>query len=474
MEWITAVLSLVALALVAFLAARARYYAELRRRSPGEALARLYRRLAPLPAAGVFLRTTPALLVRDPDVVAAVLDTNFACFADRHMRTRDSDSLLRANDLSLMPGGDGRWASLRGRLAAAVFGDARTEAAFPSLAAVAGRLAQSLRRAAGIVDVHDYATRFAIDIAASAVFGRPCDALARPQNDFSRWVKDRKNPLAEYFLEAMVMDTVNYRALTGTRRADYLQLLIDATKSSTQDGVRFRPRQPQGPAATVAEAAGPAESFRLGGVELRALPVWYLDSGVETVASALAFCLHELALDTPVQAAVRAEVDATLRHHDGQLSYAAVKHLPYLDTVIAETLRKYPPVETVTRVTNGEFRVPGFSATLPRGTLVLVSVLGLHRDPAYFPDPDRFDPDRFREDVRRRRHPYVYLPFGAGPRACFGNELALLILKMAVAAILSEVELRVCYRTKMPLRIDPTRKIMTPKGGAWLNVLPRD
>ena len=84
-----------------------------------------------------------------------------------------------------------------------------------------------------------------------------------------------------------------------------------------------------------------------------------------------------------------------------------------------ETLRKYPPVAMLNRICIKKYQVPGTDVIIEEGTPVLVSVLGLHRDPEYFPDPLEFDPDRFSSD--NNVVPYTYLPFGEGPRNCIGK-----------------------------------------------------
>jgi cytochrome P450 family 6 len=67
------------------------------------------------------------------------------------------------------------------------------------------------------------------------------------------------------------------------------------------------------------------------------------------------------------------------------------------------------------------YKIPGTDIVLEKGTLVLIPVTPLHYDPKYYPEPERFDPERFSEEEKLRRHHYVYLPFGEGPRICIGN-----------------------------------------------------
>jgi cytochrome P450 family 6 len=67
------------------------------------------------------------------------------------------------------------------------------------------------------------------------------------------------------------------------------------------------------------------------------------------------------------------------------------------------------------------YRIPGTDTVLEKGITVVIPVVALHHDPKYYPEPDRFDPERFNEGEKQKRHHYVYLPFGEGPRICIGK-----------------------------------------------------
>jgi cytochrome P450 family 6 len=88
---------------------------------------------------------------------------------------------------------------------------------------------------------------------------------------------------------------------------------------------------------------------------------------------------------------------------------------------VTETLRKYPPVPTLNRECSKDYRIPGSHVTIEKGTQVVIPVEALQHDPQYYPEPDKFDPERFSEEAKNRRHHYVYLPFGEGPRLCIGK-----------------------------------------------------
>jgi len=98
--------------------------------------------------------------------------------------------------------------------------------------------------------------------------------------------------------------------------------------------------------------------------------------------------------------------------------------------VFTETLRKYPIVSCLDRISCSNYELPAATGnetiTLPAGTGVYIPVFALHHDPKYFPEPEKFDPDRFTEESKHSRPNYTYIPFGEGPRMCLGKDRHLL------------------------------------------------
>lgn len=81
----------------------------------------------------------------------------------------------------------------------------------------------------------------------------------------------------------------------------------------------------------------------------------------------------------------------------------------------------YPPLATLNRRCSKNYTLRDTDIEIVKGTRVLISTLGLHMDPDYFPDPEKFDPERFNDENKKSRHQFVYLPFGDGPRNCIGK-----------------------------------------------------
>lgn len=89
--------------------------------------------------------------------------------------------------------------------------------------------------------------------------------------------------------------------------------------------------------------------------------------------------------------------------------------------VVSETLRKYPSLPFLDRTTVETYKMPNSDLVIQKGTPVFISMLGMHYDPEYFPDPEKYDPERFNEKNKRNIPAYSYFPFGEGPRACIGE-----------------------------------------------------
>jgi cytochrome P450 len=116
-----------------------------------------------------------------------------------------------------------------------------------------------------------------------------------------------------------------------------------------------------------------------------------------------------------------------------------LQKLPYLEQVVKESMRLYPPAGGATRQPLKDIELGGY--VIPEGSNVAISSYAMHRDPALFPDPERFDPDRFNPEREAKIPKYAYLPFGAGPRVCIGNVFAMMESRIILATILQRWKL---------------------------------
>ncbi|HEX9235964.1 MAG TPA: cytochrome P450, partial [Actinomycetota bacterium] len=135
-------------------------------------------------------------------------------------------------------------------------------------------------------------------------------------------------------------------------------------------------------------------------------------AGHETTANALSWTWYELSQRPEIEAKLQAEADQVL---GGRLpTFEDLPLLQYTQMVISEALRMYPPVPVSARWTLEDHELGGY--TIPAGSALLLAEYVVHRDPRWWPDPDRFDPERWRPDARSGRPKFSYFPFGGGPR----------------------------------------------------------
>ena len=160
-------------------------------------------------------------------------------------------------------------------------------------------------------------------------------------------------------------------------------------------------------------------------------------AGHETSATSLSWIHYLLDQHPAARAKVRAEVDHVL---NGRVPTSAdLDALTYTDQVINEALRLYSPIHSISRVALTDDLLGGYH--IPEGTTIYVSLYATHRLPSLWPDPDRFDPDRFTAQNVERRPRFAFIPFAAGHRNCIGSSIAVVELKLAVAMIAQRYEL---------------------------------
>ncbi len=179
-----------------------------------------------------------------------------------------------------------------------------------------------------------------------------------------------------------------------------------------------------------------------------------LIAGHDTSTALLSWALYLLAMHEGMQARVHAEIVSVLGQREPTI--ADVGQLVYLDQVIKETLRLYPPIHLGSRIAATDIEFQDY--LFPTGTRILYSIFLSHRHPDHWPDPHRFDPERFSPENVRQRLPYTYLPFGGGPRNCIGMAFAQVEAKVVLARIVQKYGLRFAgghVRPRMGATLEP-------------------
>ncbi|GAB0089332.1 Cytochrome P450 [Sergentomyia squamirostris] len=144
--------------------------------------------------------------------------------------------------------------------------------------------------------------------------------------------------------------------------------------------------------------------------------------------------------------------------------------MKYLDQVINETLRKHPVAGALYRCVTEDYIVPKMNLLLKKGMRVFIPVLGIHNDPDIYPEPEKFDPDRFTPHAVRDRHPCAFLAFGEGPRQCIGLRFGMMQVKIGLANLLLNYNFTPSVNTKYPIEYDMESSLLSPKGGCWVKI----
>lgn len=187
-------------------------------------------------------------------------------------------------------------------------------------------------------------------------------------------------------------------------------------------------------------------------------------AGHETTANAMAWTLYLLAQYPEARAKMEAEIDALGRVP----TYEDLKQLPWTLAVLKEAMRLYPPAYMLARRATEDIEIGGHR--LRKHTIVIINVLGIHRRPDTYPDPERFDPSRFMNDAEKSFPRCAYMPFGAGPRICIGNHFALMEGHVLLATLARRLRFDLVGAPNVQMEPLVT---LRPKGGIAMKVSVR-
>lgn len=360
---------------------------------------------------GMYLLITPAILAISPEFIKNVLVRDFTYFQDRGFYHNKKDDPLSANLLTL----EGQeWKRIRSKLTP-VFTTGKLKMMFDIVSQIGDKLVKVLEpklTVEGHADMREFLAEFTTDVIGNIAFGLECNSLEDPDSEFRKYgkkvfemntarilkffftsafpkssrklgIKSTNEEPAKFFTDAFIK-TVEYREKNNIQRNDFLQLLIQQKNSS--EGL------------TLTELA--SESFIFFG------------GGFETSASTMAYCLYELAQNPDIQDKLRKEICDVMEENGNELTYDCMSEMKYLNMVMDETLRKFPPIPGSIRKCTMDYSIPGSKLEIQKGTTVMIPTFAMHRDPQYYPNPNKFDPERFTEENIKTRHPFSYLPFG--------------------------------------------------------------
>jgi cytochrome P450 len=177
---------------------------------------------------------------------------------------------------------------------------------------------------------------------------------------------------------------------------------------------------------------------RMSDKQLRDEVMTFLLAGHETTALALSWSWHLLAQNPESETKLHEELDRVLGGRTPEFS--DLRNLTYAERVVKESMRLYPPAWSLARTVVKDFDIAGYR--IPAGANVVMSTWIMHHDARYFPDPYRFDPDRWLSEQSQKLPRFAYFPFGGGPRQCIGNSFAMMEATLLLAAIAQKFQFR--------------------------------
>ncbi|CAG9859947.1 unnamed protein product [Phyllotreta striolata] len=446
----------------------------------------------------------PCLVVTDLDLIKQITVKDFDHFTD-HFTFFDqkTDPILGQNLFELK--GE-RWKDMRSTLSPA-FTSSKMKGMYPFIQETARKFTDHFYQLPEDIIEMDMKTafsKFTNDIIATCAFGIECDTLKNESNDFFALGSQIANPASgtrlklllklmfprfyevfnmslfplniTNFFQNLVKTNIEYREKNNVIRPDMIQLLMEAKRGRLKHSDE-NTDQDTGFATVEESSVGKSlRQIELTDELMTAQALVFFIAGFDTSSTVLSFLAHQLAIDQDVQKKLQTEIDDVIKSQES-VSYEDLLKMKYLDQVISEILRRYPPGYTLTRVCVKDYKIEAAKRSektfvLKKGTIVSLPIIGIHMDPIFFPNPEKFDPERFNEENRAHIVPGSFMPFGSGPRNCIGSRFALLECKSVIVSLLSKFDILPNERTRIPLRL--AKKIMlSSKDGVCLSLRRR-
>lgn len=433
---------------------------------------------------GYFIGENPYLVVNDLDVLKQAMIKDFSHFLNRPDMVLDVKPLI----YSILSLRGQRWKDVRSVLTPS-FSSSKIKLMTSIMDQKATNMIQVVKQKAldsEMFDIYQVVQGLTLDVIADCAFAMKANCVRNPKDPFLLAVRNfflhAHNKAVEFaifvplvakiltfvanFLTAGQMTTMivsNVKDVISQRRKnihirgnDMLQLMLDAAEN--REGLVDGP-------------SGKKKNVLLTDDEIIGNAYVFLLAGYETTATALAFIFYLLVQHPEIQEKLYDEISSNLT--DDNWSYDAIQSLQYLDQVFNESLRIYPPVTGfVSRKCNKECTIGDL--VVPEGVILQAPVWDIHHDPELWPDPWKFDPDRFSPENKSSINNVAFLPFGAGPRNCIGMRFAQLEAKLAISRLVKTFKFVRCEKTEDRLQLICPTVIINPANGVYLRAVLRD
>lgn len=391
--------------------------------------AKLYKQFSTEKVIGIYQGWEPVLIINDPDIIKKVLVKHFQIFSHRGFRTSVTNPLSR--NLFALDGEE--WRVLRQKLSP-VFTQGKLKQMMPLMDNCVEKylnyLDQLLEKPDPI-EMRSLNGKYTLKSITTIAFGLDIDTFTEDNCEFlemafkltrSQYSKRIIRGLLPGFLKKLVSRDFESPKVTNF----FLHLVNKVTKEREgkakirKDFMDFMIELKEQGKVTKCNADKIVE-LEITDALVAAQALVFYAAGFESSSGTMSFLLYELAVNPEVQERCYKEIILVMEKYNGALTYEALHELNYLSMTYDETLRKYPVGGLIFRQSISDYEIPELNLSLPKGMRVLIPVLGIQRDPNYYQDPEKFDPERFSLENKPTVQDCTYLPFGEGPRNCIGR-----------------------------------------------------
>nr|NP_001352214.1 cytochrome P450 6g1-like [Nicrophorus vespilloides] len=404
---------------------------------------------------GIWVFGEPMLIIRSPAIIKQILIKDFINFRDRTVLANEEADPICANMLFFSK--NPQWRTMRQKMSPLLTILKLKDMIFLMNKSGDDMLHYMSKNACKVYDLKEICMDYTVDFMASISFGISASCFEKKESEFkdaansiflpsignylrfgfnfmiptiAKWFKLPFFDLKSMdFFRKTFWNVINQRNKDCINRRDLINSYIKLMKSDSFNGYKFEGDKVVGQA------------------------VQFFAAGFETTSITIAYTLYELSLHQTIQDKLREEI--CLKYVPGSdVTYELLKDLTYLGQVVSESLRKYPALAFLDRRCCMNYKIPNTDFILEKGTAVYISVFGLHYDPEFFPNPYKFDPDRFSPENIKSINLDAYIPFGNGPRGCLGKRLGLIGSKLCLIKLLSEYKVEPCLETTKNLKFD--------------------
>ncbi|KAK5645008.1 hypothetical protein RI129_006308 [Pyrocoelia pectoralis] len=417
-----------------------------------------------LPYIGFFVIDQPSMLIRDPALIRRILVGDFDSFQNRNVLNNKYDKYGK-NLLSLLK--QPKWKEVRSNLTSA-FSSRKLRHMVPLLVEVCDDMIHYIKTDClnlESIDCKNISVNYEIDAISTCAFG-----IRTNSHENSEFATAAKNVLGTNLLRAFQMGAHFFAPLlVKIFRMKFCDphsclFLEKVLLKSMKERERLKiVRHDFLDLMKVIRAKNPQLFSRIVVYHEMVIGTFiqYLLGGLESSGSAMTYTIYELCMNPTIQTRLRNEILTVLAKHE-IVTQETIQEMVYLDMVIKESLRKYPPLPFIDRACNTTYTIPNTDIVIKKGMPVFISLTALHHDENYFPNPMLFDPERFSSENKSSITPYTYMPFGDGYRNCLGIQFAILSVSLGLINLLSNFEVIPCKDTPSVISYERSSFLLTP------------